>query len=71
MKTRIVFALVMALITTSIVSFTLVAVHYGFSRSFVFVWMKSWMISYVTAVPLLILLAPRVNALVTRMLAGK
>ena len=42
MKHRIAFAVIMGIITTGIVSFTLIAVNVGFVQKFITVWVRSW-----------------------------
>jgi hypothetical protein len=67
MKHRIIFALVMGLITTGIVSFTLIIVNRGFASGFTPVWIKSWIIAYFVATPIIILLPPKVQLLITQL----
>lgn len=64
MKRKIAFALIMGIITTGIISFTLISVNIGFSDTFVFIWLKSWAIAYMVSVPTILLAAPRVEKLV-------
>jgi len=46
MKHKIAFALIMGMITTAIISFTLIAVNMGFGTRFMTAWLRSWSISY-------------------------
>lgn len=69
MKQKILFAVVMGAITTALVSFTLIGVNAGFSNGFVALWLRSWLISYLVAVPSIILIAPRVQSLLTRLVS--
>jgi len=46
MKQRIVFAMIMGVITTGIISFTLVSINVGFVDEFVKIWLKSWVMAY-------------------------
>ena len=55
----------MAIITTGIVSFTLVTVNRGWMPGFTFAWIKSWVIAYIVALPVIILLSPKVHLLVS------
>ena len=64
MKHKLTFALIMGLITTAIISFTLIAVNLGFGSKFIAAWLRSWSISYVLAVTAMLLIAPRVQLLV-------
>ncbi len=61
MKKRIAFALVMGIITTCIISFTLVSVNVGYTKSFMLIWMRSWAIAYAIAVPAVLYLGPQVQ----------
>lgn len=65
MKQRILFAMIMGLITTALVSFTLLYINRGISPGFVPVWMKSWMISYFVVIPIILLVGPKVQGLVS------
>ena len=60
MKHRIAFAMIMGIITTGIVSFTLIAVNVGFIQKFMAVWVRSWALAYLVAIPAILLISPRV-----------
>ena len=62
MKQKILFAVVMGSITTAMVSFTVIAVNKGFTNGFVAIWLRSWLISYLVAVPSIILIGPKVQS---------
>ena len=64
MKHKILFAIIMGLVTTSVVSFTLVSFNRGFAPGFLLLWFKSWALAYATAIPVIILLSPKVTLLV-------
>ena len=64
MKQRILFALLMGIITTGTVSFTLVSVNRGWSPGFALAWIKSWIIAYFVALPVIVLISPKVQLLV-------
>ncbi len=64
MKQKIAFALIMGFITTGIISFTLVGLNAGFTEKFLAIWFRSWMIAYMVVVPVILLVGPRVQALV-------
>lgn len=66
MKQKVAFALIMGIITTCIISFTLVAVNVGFGPSFIKIWLRSWLIAYLIVIPSLLLIAPRIQRLVAR-----
>ncbi|MBF2709534.1 DUF2798 domain-containing protein [Flavobacterium soyangense] len=50
--------LVIALIVTSYITFTLVAVNVGFVQNFIYIWLRSWLIAFILAVPSLLYVAP-------------
>lgn len=58
----------MSSITTGIVTFTVIAVNVGFIEHFLTVWLKSWGVAYVVAVPAIMMIAPQVEKLVSKML---
>ena len=64
MKQKILFALIMGLITTSMISFVLIAINVGFNEKFVPTWLQSWLVSYLLVVPSMLFIAPRVQVLV-------
>lgn len=68
MKKKIAFSMIMALITTFIISFLLISINVGFGEKFVTVWLKSWALAYMMAVPSILIIAPRVEKLVERIL---
>ena len=57
-KANLKFALVTGLLVTSYITFTLVSINLGFTRNFVFVWLRSWLIAYILAVPSLLFVGP-------------
>jgi hypothetical protein len=71
MKQKILFAMLMGVITTGVVSFTLVSFNRGFNAGFVVVWFKSWILAYVTAVPVILLFSAKVQGLVTHLCKTK
>jgi hypothetical protein len=68
MKQKIAFTLIMGMITTAIISFTLIAYNIGFGNQFIGAWLRSWSISYVLAVTAMLLIAPRIQLLVSHLL---
>ncbi|WP_428660686.1 DUF2798 domain-containing protein [Runella sp.] len=66
-KQKIAFALIMGSITTGIVSFTLIAVNIGFSPAFLKIWLRSWGIGYLVAIPAILFIGPRIQALVNKL----
>lgn len=51
MKKKVAFAFIMAVFTTGIVTFAAISVNLGFTSVFMKVWLKSWGISYIVAIP--------------------
>lgn len=69
-KQRIAFALMMGIITTGIISFTLISVNIGFSEKFLTIWLRSWGTAYVVVIPAILFLGPKVQGLVSRLIKG-
>jgi hypothetical protein len=53
----------MGIVTTSIISFALVALNFGFKPGFYSVWFRSWLVSYPLAVAIILFLGPWVQVL--------
>ncbi len=68
MKRKIAFALLMGVVTTGIISFTLLALNLGFSTGFVRTWLRSWAIAYVIVIPAILLIGPRLQARIDRVI---
>ncbi len=64
MKNKIAFAMIMGVVTTGIISFTLISVNIGFVEKFFAIWFKSWGIAYMVAIPVILILAPRIQNMV-------
>lgn len=67
-KRKISFALLMGVVTTGIISFVLLALNRGFSAGFALAWMSSWGIAYVIVIPAILLIGPRLQAQVDRLI---
>lgn len=65
MKQKIVFALIMGIVTTGIISFTLITVNIGWAHLHAAIWLKSWMIAYLIVIPAILMISPLVEKLVT------
>lgn len=63
-KKKVVFALIMGIITTGIISFSLIAINMGFSNSFLRVWLKSWVLAYLFVIPAILFIAPPIQRFV-------
>ncbi|WP_299521526.1 DUF2798 domain-containing protein [Winogradskyella sp.] len=66
-KRKLVFALIMGMITTGIISFALIAINLGITESFLKTWIKSWILAYVFVIPAILFIAPCVERLVSRL----
>ena len=71
MKKKIAFALLMGIITTGIISFTLLSVNIGFSPEFGGIWLRSWVLAYCIATPAILVLGPVVQQVVEKLFAVK
>ena len=67
-KRKIAFALVMGVVTTGIISFALLALNIGFSGRFLGVWLWSWAVGYVIVVPSILLVGPRLQSIIDRLI---
>jgi hypothetical protein len=68
-KQKVAFAMIMGVITTGTISFTLIAINLGFSERFLRIWLKSWGVGYAVAIPAILILGPVVQRTVDRWLA--
>jgi hypothetical protein len=68
LKRRIAFALLMGILTTGIISFALIALNLGFSKGFALTWLRSWCIAYVLVIPAILVVGPRLQAHVDRLI---
>lgn len=66
LKQKIAFALLMGIVTTGIISFTLIGLNVGFGQHFWKTWLRSWGIGYVVVVPAILLIGPRIQSMVNR-----
>ncbi len=64
MKNKIAFALLMGIVTTGIISFTLISVNIGFTPTFYITWLRSWAMAYLVVVPAILLIGPLIQKLV-------
>lgn len=67
LKKRIVFATIMGIVTTSIISFSLTTINAGFSEHFIFLWLRSWIISYFIVIPLITFVGPIIQKNVNKL----
>jgi len=71
MKNKIIFALLMGIVTTGIISFTLISVNIGFGEKFLSTWLRSWGMAYLVVVPAILLIGPMIQSLVDKLLMVK
>ncbi|NUY80426.1 DUF2798 domain-containing protein [Flavobacterium sp. MAH-1] len=71
MKQKIVFALLMGIVTTGIISFSLISINIGFSERFVPIWFRSWILAYAIVIPVILLVGPIVQRFTDRIVKVK
>jgi hypothetical protein len=71
MKNKIAFALSMGIVTTGIISFTLISVNIGYTEQFLKIWLRSWGMAYLVVIPAILILGPRIQSLVDKLLKEK
>ncbi|MFL5752772.1 MAG: DUF2798 domain-containing protein [Bacteroidia bacterium] len=71
MKNKIVFALIMGIVTTGIISFTLISINIGFSEKFLKIWLRSWGMAYLVVIPAILIIGPVIQRLVDKLLKEK
>ena len=67
MKNRIAFALLMGVITTGVISFALVYLNLGLGGLFLKVWMRSWGLAYLIVIPVILVIAPKLQGLIAKL----
>ena len=71
MKNKIAFAMIIGVITTGIISFTLISVNIGFIDTFIKIWLKSWGIAYIVVIPAILVIGPLIQKFVDDLLNKK
>lgn len=71
MKQKLAFALLMGIVTTGIISFTLISINIGFTERFLTIWLRSWGMAYAVVIPAILLIGPLVQGIVDRLFAEK
>lgn len=64
MKEKIAFALIMGIVTTGIISFTLITINLGWAHLHLAVWLKSWLVAYLIVIPAILIISPYVEKMV-------
>lgn len=67
MKNRIAFALLMGVVTTGVISFALIYLNLGLGGLFLKVWMRSWGLAYLIVIPVILVIAPKLQGLIARL----
>ncbi len=68
LRRKIAFSLSMGVVTTGIVSFVLLAINLGFSSGFALAWLRSWAIGYLIIIPSILVIGPRLQSQVDRLI---
>lgn len=63
--------MIMGVITTGIISFTLITINVGLGERFLAIWLRAWATAYLVAIPAILIIAPQVQKLVDRLFAPK
>ena len=71
MKQKIAFAMIMGVVTTAIISFTLITINVGFGDKFLKIWLRSWLTAYAVAIPAILIIGPWVQVLVDNLFKRK
>jgi len=71
MKEKIVFALIMGIVTTGIISFTLITINLGWAHLHLAVWLKSWLVAYLIVIPAILIISPLVEKMVSFIIPKK
>ncbi|RVT73451.1 DUF2798 domain-containing protein [Flavobacterium sufflavum] len=71
MKQKITFALIMGIVTTGIISFTLITVNLGWAHLHLAIWLKSWLIAYLIVIPAILIISPFVEKIVHLLISKK
>jgi hypothetical protein len=58
MKNRIAFALLMGVVTTGVISFSLIYLNLGLGGRFLKTWLRSWGMAYFIVIPVILVIAP-------------
>jgi hypothetical protein len=70
-KNKIIFALIMGVVTTGLISFTLISVNIGYNEKFLMIWLRSWGMAYLVVVPAILIIGPNIQKLVDKLLKEK
>ncbi len=68
---KIVFAFLMGIVTTGLVSFTVILVNLGFTETFWQIWLKSWSMAFLIVVPVILIVSPVMERFVSSLFKEK
>ncbi|MES2134578.1 MAG: DUF2798 domain-containing protein [Bacteroidota bacterium] len=71
MKQKIAFAMIMGVITTGIISFTLISINVGYVSNFLMIWLRSWGMAYLVVTPAILVIGPKVQVFVNNKFKDK
>lgn len=71
MKEKIAFALIMGIVTTGIISFTLITINLGWAHLHLAVWLKYWLVAYLIVIPAILIISPFVEKMVSFLILKK
>lgn len=69
LKRKIAFALLMGLVTTGIITFSLLLLSAELSELFVRSWLRSWGVAYGIAIPVILFIGPSLQSRINRLIA--
>lgn len=69
-KKKVVFAFVMGLVTTMVISFAILSINIGFREGFLELWLRSWLLAYMFVIPTILFVAPVVQRFTDRLIGG-
>lgn len=58
--------MLMGIVTTGIISFTIISINVGYTEDFSTIWLKSWAMAYGVVIPAIFFLGPRLQAVVNK-----
>lgn len=58
----------MGIVTTGVISFTLISINVGFTERFWQIWLRSWVMAYIVVIPAILIIGPRIQVLVHRLI---
>jgi len=59
--------MIMGIVTTGIISFTLISINIGYTSHFLGIWLKSWAMAYLVVIPAILIIGPKVQGIVDKL----